>query len=68
VWSQAELRKALSAAGARVVDRDLPVAGADEAFDVDGRLNDDDLVLQLEGILVELLEAARRRSASLVSS
>lgn len=67
VWSQAELRKALSAAGARVVDRELPVASADEAFDVDGRLNDDDLALQLEGILAELLEAARRRSPSLVS-
>ena len=67
VWSQAELRKALSAAGARVVDRELPVASADEAFDVDGRLNDDDLALQLEGILAELLEAARRRSPSPVS-
>src|SRR6059058_3016410 len=33
VWSQAELRKALGAAGARVVDRELPVAGADDAFD-----------------------------------
>ena len=67
VWSQAELRKVLSAAGARVVDRELPVAGADEAFEVDGRLNDDDLALQLEGILAELLEAARQRSRSLVS-
>jgi chromate reductase, NAD(P)H dehydrogenase (quinone) len=67
VWSQAELRKALSAAGARVVDRELPVAGADEAFTEDGRLSDDDLALQLDGILAELLEATRQRSPSLVS-
>jgi chromate reductase len=67
VWSQAELRKALGAAGARVVDRELPVAAADEAFDEGGRLNDGDLTLQLEGILAELLEAARQRSPALVS-
>jgi chromate reductase, NAD(P)H dehydrogenase (quinone) len=67
VWSQAELRKALSAAGARVVDRELPVAGADEAFDKDGRLADGALTLQLEGILAELIEAVRKRSPALVS-
>src|SRR5437870_2109988 len=38
VWAQAELRKVLSTAGARVVDRELPVADADEAFGEDGRL------------------------------
>ncbi|MGI8429474.1 MAG: NADPH-dependent FMN reductase [Solirubrobacteraceae bacterium] len=32
VWAQAELRKALGAAGARVLDRELPVAAAGEAF------------------------------------
>lgn len=63
VWSQAELRKALAAAGARVIDRDLPVAGADEAFDEDGRLSDSDLTLELEGILAELLDAVRAREA-----
>src|SRR3984893_10499456 len=31
-WAQAELRKALAAAGARVIDRELPIAMADEAF------------------------------------
>src|SRR5579884_3118403 len=36
VWSQAELRKALAAAGARVIDRELPITGADEAFDAQG--------------------------------
>lgn len=63
VWSQAELRKALAAAGARVIDRELPVAGAEEAFSADDRLADDDLALQLESILAELVEAVRRRSS-----
>lgn len=64
VWSQAELRKALAAAGARVVDRELPVASADEAFDERGDLKDRDLSLELGGILVELLDNAQRRLAA----
>ena len=32
VWAQAELRKVLGSTGARVVDLDLPVARAHEAF------------------------------------
>jgi chromate reductase len=68
VWSQAELRKALGAAGARVVDRELPVAGADEAFDNGGALVDDDLTLELEGILAELLDEVRQREARLTVS
>jgi len=38
VWAQAELRKVLGAIGARVIDRDLPVAAAHEAFHEEGRL------------------------------
>lgn len=55
VWAQAELRKVLGSAGARVIDRELPVATADEAFAVDGRLADTDLEVELGGILAELL-------------
>jgi chromate reductase len=40
VWSQAELRKVLGASGARVIETDLPVAHADQAFGDDGRLAD----------------------------
>ena len=65
VWAQAELRKALGAAGARVVDRELPVAGADEAFDETGRIVERDLTLELEGIIAELLEQARQHAARL---
>ena len=59
VWAQAELRKALAAAGARVVDRELPVAGADEAFGPDGSLREEDLEAELGGVLLELVDQAR---------
>ena len=55
VWAQAELRKVLGALGARVVDRELPVARAAEAFDADGALNDAEIEHALEEIAVELL-------------
>ncbi|MHB1536920.1 MAG: NADPH-dependent FMN reductase [Solirubrobacteraceae bacterium] len=38
VWAQAELRKALRLAGARVLDDELAVPAAHEAFREDGRL------------------------------
>src|SRR3954469_16804912 len=40
VWAQADAGKVLSTIGARVIDRELPVAEADERFDADGRLAD----------------------------
>jgi chromate reductase, NAD(P)H dehydrogenase (quinone) len=55
VWAQAELRKVLRAIGARVVDRELPVGLAADAFDADGRLADPDLELVLSDLLAELL-------------
>jgi chromate reductase, NAD(P)H dehydrogenase (quinone) len=62
VWAQAEARKVLSATGARVIDVELPVAGADEAFDGD-RLADEELHHRLREILDELVAAARERHA-----
>ncbi len=64
VWSQAELRKLLAAAGARVMDRELAVPTAHEAFNDDGTLKDPDLTLALDNILIELLDSARRRLAT----
>jgi chromate reductase len=58
VWAQAEVRKVLAAIGARVIDRELPVANADEAFDGD-RLDERDLELELAGILAELVGDAK---------
>ena len=49
VWAQADARKVLSTIGARVVDRELPVAEADERFDADGRLDDPEVEEQLGG-------------------
>ncbi len=64
VWAQAELRKSLAAAGARVVDRELPVATAHEAFGADDVLIEHDLAIELGGILNELLEETRSRAAA----
>ncbi len=40
VWAQAELRKVLGSTGSRVVDAEVSIPLADEAFDPDGSLND----------------------------
>src|SRR5215210_6026407 len=65
VWSQAETRKSLAGAGARVIDRELPVAQADSAFDEAGRLVDDELEALLGGILAELCAAVEARRDAL---
>ena len=54
VWAQAELRKVLGAIGARVIDRELPVGLADDAFTAEGRLADEDQELVLADLLTEL--------------
>lgn len=61
VWAQAELRKSLAAAGARVIDRELPVADAENAFAADGALAEHDQMLALGEILAELLAETRAR-------
>jgi chromate reductase, NAD(P)H dehydrogenase (quinone) len=55
VWAQAEARKVLSAIGARVLDRELPVASADEALA--GAL-DPELSEALADVVAELVAAA----------
>jgi chromate reductase len=62
VWAQAELRRVLGIAGARVVDRELPVPAIDEAFDADGALLERELTSELDGILGDLLSSARERA------
>jgi chromate reductase, NAD(P)H dehydrogenase (quinone) len=61
VWAQAEARKVLAATGARVIDVELPVAGAEDAFEGD-QLADRELHARLAEILEELITAARQRS------
>ena len=65
VWSQADTRKVLGTIGARVVDRELPVAEADERFDADGRLTDPEVEERLGEIVAELVEAAEARAEGL---
>jgi chromate reductase, NAD(P)H dehydrogenase (quinone) len=55
VWAQAEARKVLGAIGARVLDRELPVASADEALA--GAL-DPELSEALADLVTELVAAA----------
>jgi chromate reductase, NAD(P)H dehydrogenase (quinone) len=43
VWAQAELRKVLGTAGARVVDVEVAVSRAHERFDEAGRLRDEEI-------------------------
>lgn len=58
VWAQAELRKSLGIAGARVLDRDLPIPEAHEAFDESGTLSDPEHHLTLGELLAEFIELA----------
>ena len=62
VWAQAGLRKALASAGARVIDRELAIALADEAFDEQGMLVSPEQVLELGGILAELATEGARHA------
>ena len=54
VWAQAELRKVLSAMGARVADIEVAVGRAQNRFDADGRLVDDEVREQLRDALASL--------------
>jgi chromate reductase len=69
VWAQAELRKSLAAAGARVIDRELPVADAENAFNSDGTLAEHYQTVALGEILAELLgeTPARNEARDLVA-
>jgi chromate reductase len=65
VWAQAELRKVLQTIGARVLDHELPVPEAEERFEPDGRLADDELRELYAEILTALGEAVEAREAGL---
>jgi chromate reductase, NAD(P)H dehydrogenase (quinone) len=56
MWAQADLRKILGTAGARVVGDELPVTRAHEKFDSSGRLLDGELFERLR-IVLETLAA-----------
>jgi chromate reductase, NAD(P)H dehydrogenase (quinone) len=58
MWAQADLRKILGIAGARVVSDELPVTRAHEKFDRHGRLVDAELFERLRGVLHTLASEA----------
>jgi chromate reductase, NAD(P)H dehydrogenase (quinone) len=55
VWSQAELRKVLSATGARVLSDEVAVGHAQTRFDDEGRLVDAELREQVGDVLAALV-------------
>ena len=55
VWSQAELRKVLATAGARVVDAEVAVGHAQTKFDEEGQLVDEAIREQLVEVIETLL-------------
>jgi chromate reductase len=59
VWAQAELRKVLAAAGARVVDAELAVNFAVRRFDLEGRFVDDEPREGLARVVDALVGEAR---------
>jgi chromate reductase, NAD(P)H dehydrogenase (quinone) len=67
VWAQAELRKVLRTIGARVVERELAIGVAHEAFEPAGRLLDRSNRDSLTEIIRELVEEAEERPCGLAA-
>jgi chromate reductase len=63
VWAQAELRKALGLAGARVLDQELAVPAAHQAFTDEGRLARGATRRRLREILAQLDEHTSARQS-----
>jgi chromate reductase len=59
VWAQAEVRKSLRFAGARVLEEELPVAHAEAAFSEDDRLRNEELQERLGEIAGALVREVR---------
>jgi chromate reductase, NAD(P)H dehydrogenase (quinone) len=58
VWAQAELRKVLGTAGARVVDGEVALGHAGDRFDEDGNLIDENLREELREVVQGLVDEA----------
>jgi chromate reductase len=56
MWAQDHLRKALGLAGARVLEVELPVAGAHQLFDPDGRLVEPETRERVAELVANLVE------------
>jgi chromate reductase len=63
VWAQAELRKVLGAAAARVVEGEVPLGHAHTRFDPDGTINDPNIAEQIQAVVDDLIQAAAENTA-----
>jgi chromate reductase, NAD(P)H dehydrogenase (quinone) len=63
-WAQAELRKVLGAAGARVLEEGVALPRAGEAFDGDGRLRSERVREQIRQILDALMRQTAPQHAA----
>lgn len=63
VWAQADVRRILGLIGAQVVDAELPVGQANQAFDAEGRLANPELRGRLAELLHQLVGQAVRAAA-----
>jgi len=64
VWAQAELRKVLSAIGARVTEGEVAVGNAGERFNENDRLNEPNLEQEVHEVVVTLLGDAQSAKTS----
>jgi chromate reductase len=67
VWAQAELRKVLAAAGARVIDGEVVLGHAHHKMDERGVLLDDEVRGQLTEVLTDLCGAVHARQAAVAA-
>src|SRR5947209_17832122 len=66
VWSQAELRKVLGAAGARVVEGEVAVGHAHTRFE-EGRLGEAELAEQIDAVVQALIAEVEPEAAELAA-
>jgi chromate reductase, NAD(P)H dehydrogenase (quinone) len=64
VWAQADARKSLGVAGAKVLEDEFPLGQADEAFRADGLLDEPELNERLAEIVAALMEHTSELAAA----
>ena len=65
VWAQAEVRRSLRLAGARVIDAELAIGSAHDAFLPSGALRDPGLATGLRDVVAALVDAQAERESEL---
>jgi chromate reductase len=67
VWAQAELRKVLGAAGARVVEGEVALGHAHTRFDERGHINEPELAEQVDAVVQALIAEVEPESVELAA-